>query len=139
MGKSEHTRSKHMLRVAVIAAGVVVLMIVAYCVGHAFGKSGKVSPRIISGVKQEVRSKSGSTPSPPISKCIDICKATKSVGIDVSSGMCLNDNLSGYACAVVVSDHGHCPSYFSGRSEVVLNTDCESIGVYRYKEKGGES
>jgi len=77
-----------------------------------------------------------------INRCIEICNATKAAGMPVDMGICLNSNISGYACAVIFNDHGHCPAYYRGTPEIVLNKECKYEGVYKYNPSsvsaGGE-
>ncbi len=68
--------------------------------------------------------------SPVVERCIRICKGLHDINVDLSSGRCLSNNLSGYSCAVVSGGLGHCPSYRAGGVEIVLNSRCEFVGVY---------
>lgn len=73
---------------------------------------------------------------PLIERCMEICRSSKAVGMDLSKGLCLRNNLEGYSCAVVVSDGGHCLTYFKGADEIVLDENCGFVGIYK---KEGDS
>ena len=71
-----------------------------------------------------------------VRKCVEICNVVKSAGIDVGGGVCLDNNIGEFSCAIVVAGNGHCPAYYEGVDEVVLNEKCEFLGIYKYR--GGE-
>jgi len=83
------------------------------------------------GMLQPMGNGEGLSPdSPVVERCIRICKDLHDINVDLSSGRCLSNNLSGYSCAVVSGGLGHCPSYRAGGVEIVLNSRCEFVGVY---------
>ena len=96
--------------------------------------SAACAPHVVSGTPVPPEKLSSANLKAYVSRCHDICVATTSVGINVSSGICLNNDLNGYACAVVVGDSGHCPAYSRGAPELVFDASCKYVGVYR---KGG--
>ena len=113
---------RYLVAFLLVAAGVVA--------AYFWFSSAPDSTRVISGVKETRTSVTES--SPVTQQCIKICNATVAVGIDINDGICLNNNINGYACAVVVADKGHCPAYYKGAGEIVLNENCEFVGLYRY-------
>jgi len=116
-----------------------VIILVAFFAGATLGYLLKAPAT--SSCTPDIHSGSQINASPPskadfakyISRCHDICTATVSVGINVSSGICLNNDINGYACAVVVHDSGHCPSYSAGSPELIFDTNCNYVGTYRAK------
>ncbi|GEM_PF-5673997 len=127
--------NSHYCQYLCVFVGILALAL-GYVVGDFMASlSQPCSPHIRSGTIVGVLP--GSQPdlnvnNPIVSKCREICAATKSAGVPFTGGLCLDDDLNGYACAVVVNDSGHCPSYSKGAPEIVLNAECGYIGVYRY-------
>lgn len=112
---------------------VALLLVVAVAVvAYFWFSSAADSTRVVSGVKETTAPVTES--SPVTQQCVEICSATVAVGIDINDGLCLNNDINGYACAVIVADSGHCPAYYRGASEIVLNENCEFVGVYKHKE-----
>lgn len=119
---------------------LILALLIAFSAGAAFGyilgapTTSSCAPDIRSGSQISTSAPSKADLAPYVSRCHDICTATASVGINVSDGICLNNDLNGYACAVVVHDSGHCPSYFKGAPEIVFDTKCSYVGLYRAKD-----
>ncbi len=67
-------------------------------------------------------------PQDVINHAIDVCNSSKSVGINLSNGLCLDSQYNGYALAVVVNGNGHCPTY-PDYPEVTLDDNCNYTSV----------
>ena len=115
------------------------IVLVALFAGAALGYlvrtpvAQSCAPEIHSGSQINTSAPSKADLAKYISRCHDVCTATVSVGINVSSGICLDNDINGYACAVVVHDSGHCPAYLRGAPELVFDTKCNYVGTYRAK------
>jgi hypothetical protein len=123
-------------RTALFIVGILATAVLAFVIGYYAGMSS--SPRAASSCAPAIKSGATVTPkslskqqlSAYISKCQNICAASKSVGMNLSHGLCLNNDLNGYACAVVVHDSGHCPAYYHGSPELVFDVSCKYVGTY---------
>lgn len=119
-------RYKQYILVALLVLSVSVLVYF----GYYFFSADDIN-RVPSGTKQKATTVSESSPN--TLRCVKICEASRDVGFDLNKGLCLDSNLDGYACAVVVADKGHCRVYYNGVEEIVLNEKCEFVGVFKYE------
>lgn len=111
--------------------GALFILALAFAGGYFFAKSGPRVTSIESGVVAPDATNI-TKDSALVSRCVSICKATVAAGISTDNGMCIHNDINGFACAVVVEDKGHCPSYYSGGLEIVLDPGCGYVNVYRY-------